>query len=304
MKNPKLSVVILNYNTKDLLTNCIKSLVSNTREVDYEIIVVDNGSHDDSVSVLRKLKFLKNTKFTIVENNKNLGFAAGNNKAKKLAKGKYVLFLNTDAFVKRKTIRESVNYLDANKSVGALTVRTLLPNGQDDKDSRRSFPTPWVSITHFLGLGKIFPNSRLFARYWYGGFDYSTEMEVDVIQGAYFMARRKILDTVGWFDEDYFLDGEDIDLCWKIKTAGWKIIYYPKVQVVHWKGATKGKNKQTKRNINLRDRLKYRLAGVRSMEMFYRKHMWKNYPLSLNYIVLVGIKLKKLQRFIFTVILG
>lgn len=295
MKKPEISIVILNYNTKGLLRDCLKSLEKVKSEANFEAIVTDNGSKDGSQEMIKKsFKWVK-----LVENNANLGFAAGNNKAKDSCEGDYVLFLNTDTIVKKGALKETLNYLKENKGVGAITCKIELVNGELDKDTRRSFPTPWVSLTHLvLGLDRIFPKSKLFARYWYGYIPDNVTHEIDVIQGAFFLTRKKILDKVGWFNEDYFLDGEDIDLCWQIKKAGWKLIYYPEVSIIHLKGATKGKNKKVKKRAPLRERLKFRMAGVNSMEIFYRKRLWDEYPLPLNLLVLAGIKCLKAVRMV------
>ena len=294
MKRPKLSIIILNYNTVNLTRDCLASIEKNRNEVPLEIIVSDNGSTDGSIEMIRNgFAWVK-----LVENGANLGFAAGNNRARKFAKGEYVLFLNTDTIVKKGTLEETLNYMDEHSQVGALSCRLVLADGSLDKDARRGFPTPWVALTHFSGLDKLFPNSRLFAKYWYGGVPEDKVQEVEVIQGAYLLSPKKLLDKVGWFDEAYFLDGEDIDLCWKIREAGKKIVYYPEVSIIHVKGATKGKNKEAKVNISLKNKMKFRMSGVNSMEIFYRKRLWKNYPLTLNILVVVGIKCLKLARLI------
>jgi GT2 family glycosyltransferase len=291
MKNPKLSIIILNYNTKDLLLDCLKSLEKVRDEISFEIIVVDNGSSDGSQDALRKLQI------KLIENSKNLGFARGNNAARKVVKGEYILFLNSDTIVNKNVLKETVANIDDNTDVGAITCKTVLSDGSLDNDARRSFPTPWVSFTHLvLPLDKLFPKSKVFAKYWYGYKSPDETHEIDAIQGAFFLTRKKILDEVGWFDEDYFLDGEDIDLSWKIKNKGYKNVYYPKVSIIHLKGATKGKNKKTKSNVSLKEKIKYRMSGVNSMEIFYKKRMWKNYPLPLNLIVLSGIKMLKVMR--------
>lgn len=294
-KKPELSIIILNYNTRDLLRNCLKSLEKVKDEVRFEVIVSDNGSTDGSGKMLKEdFSWVK-----LVENRENLGFAAGNNRARDFCEGAYVLFLNTDTIVKKNTLKKSIDYIKKDKKIGALTCKIVLPTGGLDKDARRSFPTPWVSLTHLiLRLDKLFPKSPLFAKYWYGYIDEDKVHEVDAIQGAFFLTQKKILNELGWFDEDYFLDGEDIDLCWKIKEAGWKIIYYPKVSVTHLKGATKGKNKRTKKKVDFKERLKFRMAGVNSMEIFYKKRLWAKYPLLLNLLVLLGIKLLKVLRVI------
>ncbi len=274
---PKLSIIILNYNTKELTLSCVDSIIKNTKNLDYEILVVDNGSNE---------KIEKTKKYTLISNNENLGFAGGNNSARKFAKGEYVLFLNSDTEVYKDTLKESVKYMEEYDSVGALTCKTVLPNGKLDKDARRNFPTPFVALTHFSGLDRVFPGSRIFAKYWYGYKSVDETQEIDALQGAYFLTRKKILDEVGWFSEEYFLDGEDIDLSWKIKNLGYKNIYYPKVSVLHIKKASK--KKRSLRSI---------MAGMNSMEIFYKKHLWSSYPLILDFIVLVAIYLMKGLRF-------
>ncbi len=294
MKKSDLSIVILNYNTSDLLGNCLESILNAESKMSYQVIVVDNGSNDNSVAMLKsKYKWIN-----LIETGENLGFAKGNNKARSLVKSDYVLFLNTDVIISRGTLSTCLNYLIKNK-FGALTCKLVLANGTLDKDARRSFITPWVGLVHlFLKLDLLFPRSRIFAKYWYGYIPEDEVHEVDAIQGAFFLAPKKVLDEVGWFDEDYFLDAEDIDLCWKIKKHGYKIVYYPKVSITHLKGATKGKNNKAKRYISFRDKLKYRLSGVNSMEIFYRKRLWSNYPFFINYSVIAGIKILKFVRII------
>lgn len=272
-----LSIIILNYNTKDLVLDCIESIKSNTSGIKYEIIVVDNGSDE-------KLPNIPGAK--IILNGKNLGFAAGNNKARGTARGKYILFLNSDTLVHEKTLQESVEYMENNKEVGAMSVKTVLPDGSLDRDARRSFPTPWVAFTHFSGLDRIFPKSKIFSKYWYGYRSAEKIQEVDVIQGAFCLVRGEVLEEVNWYDESYFLDGEDIDLCWKIKViGGHKIIYYPDAYITHIKKATKNKVKR-----------RFVGQGVEAMEIFYKKRMWDRYPLVLNWLVILGIRIMKLIR--------
>ena len=294
MKKPELSIIILNYNTRELLDGCLRSLEKVINEIYFEVVVIDNGSEDDSVEFVRKkYKWVK-----IFETGENLGFARGNNFAKDIVNSEYVLFLNTDTVVPAGTLSGSLGYLKKHK-LGALGCKLILPDGSLDKDARRSFITPWIGLVHlFLKLDRIFPRSKLFAKYWYGYIPDDKIHEVDALQGAFFLTTKNILDKVGWFEEDYFLDGEDIDLSWKIKNLGYKIVYYPEVSIVHIKGATKGKNRKSKKYISFNDKLKYRLSGVDSMEMFYRKRLWDRYSLILNYIVLIGIKALKFLRII------
>lgn len=284
-KMPELSIIILNYNTKELLVNCLKSLSRVAQEVDFEVIISDNGSTDDS---LKAVKVLGDLSFNlkIQENQENLGFAKGNNAAKGLCAGKYILFLNSDTEVYSGTLKQTLAYLKENPQVGVVTCKQVMPDGKIDPDSRRSFPTPWIAFTHFSYLDRIFPQSKIFAQYWYGYRSEDEVFEIDVCQGAYFLTRKSVLDGVGWFSDDYFLDGEDIDLSWKIKEKGLKIIYYPLVSILHIKKATKKTIKNHR----------YIRAGVDSMEIFYRKYLWRRYPLVVNWLVILGIKLIKLLR--------
>lgn len=282
MSKSELSIVILNYNTKDLLYNCLVSLKKVEKEVDFEVIVSDNGSQDGSTQMV-KSKF---PRVVLVENNKNLGFAKGNNAVKGHVKGDFVLFLNSDTVMLEGTLKESLRYIKENKDVGAVSCKTVLPDGTLDRDARRSFPTPWIAFTHFSYLDRLIPHSPLFSKYWYGYKSANETHEIDVLQGAFCLVRKKILDDVGWFNEEYFLDGEDIDLSWKIHEKGWKIIYYPKVSIIHVK---KGTKKKLKNKVSI-------AAGVDAMEIFYTNRLWNRYPLILNIFMILMIRLMKLVR--------
>lgn len=268
---PELSVVIVSFNTKEYLENCLRSLRKVRGEVSFEVIVSDNGSTDGSVEMVRSYESkIKN--LILIVNDENLGFSKGNNVARDYARGKYVLFLNSDTEVKKGTLRECVKYLEDNSEIGSLTCKIVLPDGRLDRDTRRRFPTPLVS---FKRLFLFSPKD-----YWYLDKSEDETHEVDVIQGAFHLTRRKVLDEVGWFDEDYFLDGEDIDLCWKIKERGYKIVYYPKVCILHIKKASKKKA----------NNIRTVVSGITAMEIFYRKHLWGKYPFYVNFLVLLGIR--------------
>lgn len=283
----ELSIVILSFNTKNLLRECLESLQKVKDEASFEVIVVDNSSNDGSADMVSS----EFPTVKLIKNASNLGFAAGNNSAQSLCKGELVLFLNSDTLVKKNTLKQTVEYINKKKKIGAITCKIVLPDGSLDKDARRSFPTPWVALTHFSGLDRLFPKSKVLSKYWYGYMSPDQAHEVDVLQGAYFMTRKEILDDSEWFDEDYFLDGEDIDLCWRMKKNGWKIMYYPKVSIVHVKKASK--NKPTNK-----DRQKIISAGVESMEMFYKKNMYSEYPMILNYLVIFSVRILKYLRLI------
>lgn len=288
MSKPVLSIVILSFNTKDLIKGCLKSLEKVRNELPFEVIVADNGSIDGSLEMVKK-------EFPWViplDNKANLGFAKGNNAARKIARGKYVLFLNSDTIIYKGVLKESIRFMEEHPEAGAMTCKLVLANGQMDKDIRRRFPTPWISFTRLvLGSGRL---------YWYEDIPEDKTHEVDAIQGAYHLSPRKVLNEVDWFSEDYFLDGEDIDLCWKIRAKGYKIYYYPKVKTLHLKGVSKGKN-EAKKKVSLASRLKFRMASVDSMEIFYKKWLWKRHSLLVSLLVLAGIKFLKAARFIKTV---
>lgn len=282
--NPLLSIVIVSFNTREVLRDCLVSLDEVKSELDFETIVSDNGSSDGSVQMVKKdFPGVK-----LIENKANLGFSKGNNVAQKICKGKFVLFLNSDTIVLKGALGKTIDFISKNTKIGSMTCKIVLKDGKLDKDTRRSFPTPLVALTHFSGMDRMFPKSKFFAKYWYSYIDENSVHEVDVIQGAFHLTRKNVLDKVGWFDEDYFLDGEDIDLCWKIKHLGYKIVYYPKVSIIHLKKASKKKHKNKSTLI----------SGIKAMEIFYRKHLWQRYPFYLNYTVLLGIKILLVVRLV------
>jgi GT2 family glycosyltransferase len=291
MKKPELSVIILNYNTKELLEDCLNSVKLHKDEVPMEVIVSDNASTDGSPEMVRaKFPWVK-----FVEG-ENEGFSKGNNRAKPLVEGEMVLFLNPDTVVHKNVFLKTVKYLKDHADIGAVTCKLVLPDGQMDKDVRRRFPTPWVAFQHLvLGIDKA---------YWYLDLPEDFTHEVDAIQGAFFLTWKKILDKVGWFDENYFFDGEDVDLCYQIHEEGYKLVYYPEVTVTHLKGVTKGKVAEWKHKVSLQQRRKLRLAGVASMERFFKKNLWDKYPVIFDYFVLTGINIFKIIRYIKVVLLS
>ncbi len=291
-KNPELSVIILNYNTKELLEDCLNSVKKHMDEVPMEVIVSDNASTDGSPEMIKK-------KFPWVKllEGPNNGFSKGNNRAKPHVKGKMVLFLNPDTVVHKGVFEKTVRYLKEHPDVGAVSCKLVLPDGSLDKDTRRSFPTPWVAFTHLvLRADKFFPKTRLFGQYWYGYIPEDATHEVDALQGAFLLTWKKILDKVGWFDEEYFFDGEDLDLSYQINKAGYKLIYYPEVKVDHLKGVTKGKVKKWRHKVDLKQRMKLRMAGMNSMERFYKKNLWDRYPVIFSWFVIAGIRVFKVFR--------
>lgn len=270
-----LSIIILNYNTKELLENCLNSIKANISEVPTEVIVSDNNSSDGSSAMIKKsFSWVK-----LIEG-PNISFSNGNNRARNSVQGEYILFLNSDTLIHKNTLVKTVEYLKQNKNVGVVSCKLVLPNGELDKDARRRFPTPWISFK------RLFLNNT--KDYWYEDINENETHEVDSVEGAFLLTRKNILDKVNWLDENYLFDGEDIDLCFSIKKLGYKIVYFPEATTTHIKKATRVKI----------DSLKRRMDGVNSMEYFYKKNLWSSYPLILNCFVILGIKLLKLIRFI------
>lgn len=283
MSKIETSIIIVSYNTKDLLLACLDSVVEHAHSA--QVIVSDNGSSDGTQDAVKSFA-KKHKQVELVENNANLGFAKGNNVGRLHAKGEYILFLNPDTLLHKDSLSESITFFKKNRGVGALTCRVELPSGKLDLDTRRAFPTPLVALTHFSGLDRLFPHSRLFSRYWYGWMSEDQTHEVEVLQGAFFLTTKNILDRVGWFSEDYFLDGEDIDLSWKIHNAGYKLMYYPEVKITHVKKASKKKNKS----------LRSVTGGMQAMKIFYKKRLSAQYPFFVSWIVIFGINVLKAIR--------
>ena len=276
-ENPELSIIILNYNVKELLLNCLKSIFANKGKLDlWQIIVVDNASSDGSVSEVRK----RYSDIEILENKTNPGFAAGNNAGVKYAKAPVILFLNPDTVVVDNAIQKSLESLLSNPDIGALTCRVELPDGKLDYSCHRGFPTPWNSLAYFSGLAKTFPHSPLFAGYTASYLDINISHEIDCLTGAFLMVRKIAGDQIDWWDKDYFWNGEDIEFCYSLKQQGWKIYYYPEVKIIHYKGSSAGKEKS-----------KTISHGISAMRIFYKKHYYKKYPPLVRDLILVGIKM-------------
>jgi len=320
-RKPDLSIVILNYNSGDFLKKCLESIARTKKNgFEFEVIVVDNNSSDESKEYLRNLELKKyrnigknkKTKplnlytsipLKIIFNKKNLGFAAGNNVGVKKAKGRYVLFLNPDTVVMSNTFREVIRFMDSNSQAGAVTCRLELPSGELDEACHRGFPTPWNAFCHFSGLEKLFPKSKIFAGYTLGWKPLDKVHEIDSGVGAFLIVRKEVGDKLNWWDEDYFWYGEDLDFCYRIKKAGWKIYFFPKAKTIHYKGVSSGIRKESQKiaRANKKTRIKAIKASTQAMRIFYKKHYFGKYPRFLTWLVLKGInilekiRLKKLS---------
>ncbi|MFN2106395.1 MAG: glycosyltransferase family 2 protein, partial [Candidatus Promineifilaceae bacterium] len=284
-----LSVIIVSYNTRRLLDECLASLqtaVSPTNGL--EIIVVDNASGDGSVEMVRE----KYPDVHLIAGEENRGFSAANNLGVRQANGRVLLFLNSDTVVSAEALVQPLDYLDAHPNVGAITVRLVYPNGERDPDNHRGFPTPWNALCHFSGLGRLFPASPRFNGYFQSYADFEQTHAVPVIAGSFMMMPRAVFDELGGWDETYFFYGEDIDFCYRIHQAGYEIIYYPHVEVLHYKGASSGLRKESAAIAQppKETRVKVARESVRAMELFYEKFYGDNYSPLLTGLVLTGIR--------------
>ncbi|MDP2638065.1 MAG: glycosyltransferase family 2 protein [Candidatus Levybacteria bacterium] len=287
-----LNIIIVNYNSKEFLKECISSIVKNVIGISYETIIVDNASTDGSSEEIQN----NNSKFKIIINKENVGFSKANNQGiKASADSRYVLFLNPDTVVQKGTIEEMIKFMDSNKDAGASTCKLIMPNGKIDDASHRGFPTPWNSFSHFTGLARIFPKSRIFAGYSLGWKSLSKIHEIDVLAGAFMLVRRKAGEEAGWWDEDYFFYGEDIDFCYQLKQKKWKIYYVPTVFIKHYKGVSGGIKSISKEITTASKETKKRatLWRFKAMRIFYKKHYEKQYPWIINFLVDKGIMLRE-----------
>ena len=285
-----LSVIIISYNTKQLLSDCLKSVYKSQSPKDgLEVIVVDNNSPDGSVEMVRQ----DFPQVKLIANQDNKGFAAANNQAAAIAQGKYLLFLNSDTKLTPHALVKPLKYLRTHQDVGAITIKLLLPTGQIDLDNHRGFPTPWTALTKMLKLNTLFPNSHLFNNYYQSYKGYDRIHSIDVAAGSYIMLSKKLFDKIGGWDESYFFYGEDIDLCYRIRQTGKKIIYYPKVTTIHYKGASSGLRKESARKARppKATRIKVAKASTQAMKIFYRKFYQDRYPFFITYPILLAITL-------------
>lgn len=276
-----LSIVLVNYNFGEYIWNCLESLKKVNDEVEMEVWVVDNDSCDDSVEGIKdKFKWVR-----LIENKENIGFGRGCNQALRQIKSGYVLLLNPDTMVGSGLLSGMVEYMDNNPEVGAATCQIRLENGEVDLAAHRGFPTPMVSLLHFFGNDNI---------YHLKSSDMTVPHEVDVISGAFFFSRAEILREVDYFDEDYFMYAEDIDLSYKIKQAGYKIIYLPQLEILHIKGVASGikKHSQVKTTATMETRLRSLNYFYSTMIIFYDKHYKKKYPVIVNWLVHLSINLR------------
>lgn len=284
MKNSEknLSVIIVNFNAGNFLYECLKSLDQLTDNIAIDIWVVDNNSSDGSLQRPKK-DFLK---VHYIENTKNLGFGTANNIVLKQIQTEYILLLNPDCYVNSQSLSYMINFMQQHTDIGAASCKVEKLDGSIDWAAHRGFPTPWASFLYFI-LG----NDKL---YHLTDRDMDKPHEVDAIAGAFFLTRKSVFDKVGLFDEDYFLYAEDLDLCHRIKQAGFKIMYVPEVIVLHHKGISSGikQHSQETSSAVIASRKKALDSFYKTMEIFYKKHLAADYPFFINWLVYLGIYIK------------
>ncbi|MCK6580203.1 MAG: glycosyltransferase [Anaerolineae bacterium] len=282
-----LGIVIVNWNTRDLLRTCLQTVYASQGEFTFRAILVDNASADGSAEMVRA----EFPQTVLIALDQNLGYPAGNNVGLRhlgfhgagefdAGAPRYALLLNPDTEVPPSALYNMVAYMDANPSVGVAGPRLVLPDGSLDKACRRGFPTPMVSLYHFSGLAKVFPRSPRFGRYNMTYLPADEEAEVDSVVGAYMQVRREAIRDVGLLDETFFMYGEDIDWAFRIKSAGWRVMYHPQVVVQHVKRAASRQSKRAQ------------FEFWRAMLLFYQKHYRRTTPLWLHTLILGGLLLK------------
>ncbi|MBR5688999.1 MAG: glycosyltransferase family 2 protein [Prevotella sp.] len=288
----KLTVVIVSYNVKDYVCQCLLSLRRALRDIDAEVCVVDNHSGDGTVDFLRE----KFPEIKVVASPHNLGFARANNMAIRQTESEFVLLLNPDTFVGEQTIRQSLDFMDEHAEAGGLGVRMLKIDGSDALESRRGLPTPMVAFYKMVGLCARYPKHRRFGQYYMGYLSWDEAARIDVISGAYCLLRRKALDEIGLLDEDFFMYGEDIDLSYRLLKGGYENWYLPS-KILHYKGESTEKSS-----------FRYVHVFYKAMLIFFRKHysqmsLLLSLPIKITiygkaFTTLLQIQMGKLRRYL------
>ena len=252
----KLSIIIVNYNVKYYLEQCLTSVERALAGIEGEVTVVDNHSSDGSLAYL-KPRF---PHVTFIESNHNLGFARANNIAIRQSRGEYVLMLNPDTIVGEQTLKEVMAFMDSHPKAGAAGVQMLKANGEKANESRRGLPTPMTAFYKMTGLCARYPRHKRLGHYYMGYLPWDEPGQIEVISGAFLMVRKSVLDKVGLLDEDYFMYGEDIDLSYRILKGGYENWYVP-ARILHYKGESTQKSS-----------FRYVHVFYEAMLIFIRKH--------------------------------
>ncbi|RMH65684.1 MAG: glycosyltransferase [Calditrichaeota bacterium] len=280
---PEISIIIVNYNVRDFLEQCLISVRRALRAIEHEIIVVDNNSVDGSVAMLRE----RFPEVTLLASSVNLGFSGGNNLALKQARGRFIVLLNPDTVVQEDTFEKLLAFFRETPDASAATCKILNPDGSFSVDCRHSIPTPSTAFWKLLGLNKVFPKSKIFGRYNLTFLDENETYPVEAISGSFMMIRRETVEKVGLLDDTFFMYCEDIDYCHRINQSGGRIYYTPVSQIIHYKGESSKANN-----------LDYVITFNRSLYQFYKKHYQQKYITPFKWLILLGVILR--GAFIFT----
>ncbi len=287
-----LSVIIVNYNVKYFLEQCLLSVRKALQGIQAEVFVVDNNSVDSSVEMVRD----KFPEVVLIENNENTGFARANNQAIRRSQGEYVLLLNPDTVVEDDTFEKIIGFMDSHPDAGALGVKMVDGKGRFLPESKRGLPTPTVAFYKIFGLSRLFPRSRRFGQYHLGYLDKDEVHEVEILSGAFMLIRREALDKTGLLDEDFFMYGEDIDLSYRIIKAGYRNYYFPRTRIIHYKGESTKKS-----SVN------YVRVFYHAMVIFARKHFSSRNARLLSFLINLAVyfraSLAILSRFLKSVFL-
>jgi len=259
----ELSVIIVNYNVRRFLESALTSVRRALEGIESEVFVVDNASDDGSAEMVRA----KFPEVHLLENTRNLGFARANNLALAQARGRFLLLLNPDTLVQEDTFRVMLAFFRQTSDAGIAGCRILNPDGSFQLPCRRSFPTPWVAFTKTFGLSALFPKSHLFGQYNLTFLSDEATYPVDAVSGSFMMVRREAYEKVGGLDEDFFMYGEDLDWCYRVMQAGFRVYYVHTTKIIHFKGES------TRRSDIDEIRLFYQ-----AMQLFVRKHLSRSRP--------------------------
>ncbi len=273
----KLSIVIVNYNVKYFLEQALHSVRKALRGIEAEVFVVDNHSVDGSCEMVKR----KFPEVILIENKENTGFSKANNQAIHLSKGEYVLLLNPDTVVEEDCFTKTIAFMDATTDAGALGVKMIDGKGHFLPESKRGLPTPKVAFYKMFGFATIFPKSKRFGKYHLGYLDKNKTHSVEVLAGAFMMLRKSVLDKIGLLDEDYFMYGEDIDLCYRISKSGYKNYYFPDTTIIHYKGESTKKT-----SIN------YVFIFYRAMITFAQKHYTQKHAQAFSFLINIAIYIR------------
>lgn len=287
----RLSVIIVNYNVKHFLEQCLNSVIGSAKHCETEIFVVDNNSVDGSTAMVKE----KFPEVILIENKENFGFSYANNQAIRIAKGKYILLLNPDTVIEEDTLKLVTDFMDTHPDAGGLGVKMIDGKGRFLPESKRGLPTPEVAFYKIFGLSKIFPRSKKFGQYHLTYLDKDKVHEIDVLSGAFMLLRKETLDKVGLLDETFFMYGEDIDLSYRITLGGYKNYYYPETTIIHYKGESTKKG-----SVN------YVIVFYNAMIIFAKKHFSKKnagfFTALINFAIYLRAGVAILYRFIRTII--